>query len=139
MWTFCAIDPETKIVPSFKVGKRDLPTANAFVADVASRMRNRVQISSDASAAEAVRAAIVQEFRRRGTAAEENEETWKAETAEGGSNGTHRACAVHWRGFESDGSQSQGRKYQLVRMDSEDYPCRNLIKAVTNPKASKSK
>src|SRR6266576_3169887 len=48
VWTFCAIDAETKIVPSFKVGKRDLPTANAFVADVASRMRNRVQISSDA-------------------------------------------------------------------------------------------
>lgn len=48
VWTFCAIDSDTKIVPSFKVGKRDLPTANAFVADVASRMRNRVQISSDA-------------------------------------------------------------------------------------------
>ncbi len=48
VWTFCAIDPETKLVPSFKCGKRDLPTANAFVADVASRMRNRVQISSDA-------------------------------------------------------------------------------------------
>ena len=48
VWTFCAIEPETKLVPSFKVGKRDLPTANAFVSDVASRMRNRVQISSDA-------------------------------------------------------------------------------------------
>lgn len=48
VWMFCAIDPETKIVPSFKCGKRDLPTANAFVADVASRMRNRVQISIDA-------------------------------------------------------------------------------------------
>jgi IS1 family transposase len=48
VWTFCAIDAETKIVPSFKCGKRDLPTANAFVADVASRLRNRVQISSDA-------------------------------------------------------------------------------------------
>ena len=48
VWTFCAIDSDTKLVPSFKVGKRDLPTANAFVADVASRMRNRVQISSDA-------------------------------------------------------------------------------------------
>jgi IS1 family transposase len=47
-WTFCAIDSETKLVPSFKVGKRDLVTANAFVSDVASRMRNRVQISSDA-------------------------------------------------------------------------------------------
>jgi IS1 family transposase len=48
VWTFCAIDSETKLVPSFKVGKRDLATANLFVADVASRMRNRVQISSDA-------------------------------------------------------------------------------------------
>jgi IS1 family transposase len=48
VWTFCAIDPDTKLVPSFKVGKRNGATANAFVADVASRMANRVQISSDA-------------------------------------------------------------------------------------------
>jgi len=48
VWTFCAIDAETKLVPSFKVGKRDLPTASAFVNDVAGRMKNRVQISSDA-------------------------------------------------------------------------------------------
>ena len=36
VWTFCAIDSDTKLVPSFKVGKRDHITANAFVADVAS-------------------------------------------------------------------------------------------------------
>jgi IS1 family transposase len=48
VWTFCAIDSDTKLVPSFKVGKRDAATANAFVGDVASRLRNRVQISSDA-------------------------------------------------------------------------------------------
>lgn len=48
VWTFCAIDSDTKLVPSFKVGKRDAATANAFVADVASRLKNRVQISSDA-------------------------------------------------------------------------------------------
>jgi IS1 family transposase len=48
VWTFCAIDSETKLVPSFKVGKRDSVTANAFVADVASRMAGRVQISADA-------------------------------------------------------------------------------------------
>jgi IS1 family transposase len=47
-WTFCAIDTDTKLVPSFKVGKRDAATANTFVSDVASRMQNRVQISSDA-------------------------------------------------------------------------------------------
>ena len=49
VWTFCAIDSETKIVPSFRVGKaRRAATANAFVSDVASRVKNRVQISSDA-------------------------------------------------------------------------------------------
>jgi IS1 family transposase len=48
VWTFCAIDSDTKLVPSFKVGKRDSATANAFVSDVASRVSNRVQISSDA-------------------------------------------------------------------------------------------
>jgi IS1 family transposase len=47
VWTFCAIDSDTKLVPSFKVGKRDMATANAFVSDVASRMRNRVQVSTD--------------------------------------------------------------------------------------------
>jgi transposase-like protein len=48
VWTFCAIDFDTKLVPAFRVGKRDSATANGFVADVASQMRNRVQISSDA-------------------------------------------------------------------------------------------
>ncbi len=48
VWTFCAIDSETKLVPSFKVGKRTHATTTEFVQDVASRMRNRVQVSSDA-------------------------------------------------------------------------------------------
>ena len=47
VWTFCAIDSDTKLVPSFKVGKRDAVTANAFVGDVASRLANRVQVSTD--------------------------------------------------------------------------------------------
>src|SRR5688500_14947424 len=47
VWTFCAIDAETKLVPSFRVGKRTHATANAFVGDVASRLKNRPQISSD--------------------------------------------------------------------------------------------
>ena len=34
VWTFCAIDADTKLVPSFKVGKRDLVTAKAFVGDL---------------------------------------------------------------------------------------------------------
>jgi len=47
VWTFCVIDAETKLVPAFRVGDRDAATANAFLADVAGRMRNRVQISTD--------------------------------------------------------------------------------------------
>jgi IS1 family transposase len=47
VWTFCAIDADTKLVPAFKVGDRDKKTADAFVADVASRMKMRVQISTD--------------------------------------------------------------------------------------------
>jgi IS1 family transposase len=47
VWTFCAIDAETKLVPAFKVGKRDVTTAHAFVSDVASRLENRPQISTD--------------------------------------------------------------------------------------------
>jgi IS1 family transposase len=47
VWTFCAIDAETKLMPAFKVGKRNHVTANAFVSDVASRLKNRPQISSD--------------------------------------------------------------------------------------------
>jgi IS1 family transposase len=48
VWTFCAIDTDTKLVPAFAVGKRDAETANRFVMDVASRMVNRVQVSTDA-------------------------------------------------------------------------------------------
>jgi IS1 family transposase len=48
VWTFCAIDADTKLVPAFRVGSdRDVRTATAFVLDVADRMRNRVQISTD--------------------------------------------------------------------------------------------
>jgi IS1 family transposase len=47
VWTFCAIDADTKLVPAFRVGDRDAATANAFLADIAGRMRNRVQISTD--------------------------------------------------------------------------------------------
>lgn len=47
-WTFCAIDADTKLVPSYKVGKRDALTANAFISDLASRLKNRIQLSSDA-------------------------------------------------------------------------------------------
>src|SRR5947209_7987122 len=47
-WTFCAIDADTKLVPAYKVGKRDSVTANAFISDLAGRLKNRIQLSSDA-------------------------------------------------------------------------------------------
>jgi IS1 family transposase len=47
VWTFCAIDAATKLVPAFRVGGRDAATANAFLEDVAGRMAYRVQISTD--------------------------------------------------------------------------------------------
>jgi IS1 family transposase len=47
VWTWCAIDAETKLVPTFMVADRSQFAAYAFVADVASRMATRVQISTD--------------------------------------------------------------------------------------------
>lgn len=48
VWTFCAIDADTKLVPAFKVsGDRGVEAATTFALDVASRVKNRVQISTD--------------------------------------------------------------------------------------------
>ena len=51
MWTFVALDADTKLVPCYRIGKRDLPTASAFLTDLSDRLVNRVQLSSDALAA----------------------------------------------------------------------------------------
>jgi hypothetical protein len=48
VWTFIGLDSDTKLIPAFLVGKRDAYHANAFMADLAGRVKNRVQISSDA-------------------------------------------------------------------------------------------
>jgi IS1 family transposase len=42
-----ALDSETKLIPTYKVGKRDLATAQAFIYDLSSRLSNRIQLSSD--------------------------------------------------------------------------------------------
>ncbi len=47
-WTFVALDADTKLVPVYRVGKRNLPIATAFMTDLAGRLSNRVQLSSDA-------------------------------------------------------------------------------------------
>lgn len=46
-WTWVAIDADTKLVPSWRVGDRNSETAFDFVSDLAFRLRNRVQITTD--------------------------------------------------------------------------------------------
>jgi IS1 family transposase len=46
-WTFIALDADTKLIPAYRVGKRDLPNAIAFIKDLSNRLANKVQISSD--------------------------------------------------------------------------------------------
>lgn len=46
-WTWVAIDPDTKLVPSWLVGQRDSYDARAFIADLAGRLRHRVQLTTD--------------------------------------------------------------------------------------------
>src|SRR5712692_10534514 len=47
VWTWVAIDAETKLVPSWRVGDRSSETAIAFADDLARRLANRVQITTD--------------------------------------------------------------------------------------------
>src|SRR6267378_4247675 len=51
VWTFIALDADTKVIPCFVVGKRDTYHARAFMDDLASRMANRIQVSTDALSA----------------------------------------------------------------------------------------
>lgn len=47
MWTWTAIDADSKLVLSWLVGGRDADTANTFMQDVADRVSNRIQLTSD--------------------------------------------------------------------------------------------
>lgn len=47
LWTWVAIDAETKLVPSWRVGDRSGATATEFVCDLSGRLANRVQVTSD--------------------------------------------------------------------------------------------
>lgn len=46
-WTWTAIDAETKLIVSWMVGTRDADTALDLMHDLRSRLRNRVQLTSD--------------------------------------------------------------------------------------------
>lgn len=47
VWTWTAIDADTKLIPSWFVGGRDSDAAMIFMDDLASRLANRVQLTSD--------------------------------------------------------------------------------------------
>ena len=47
VWTWTAIDADTKLIPSWFVGGRDSDAAIIFKDDLASRLANRVQLTSD--------------------------------------------------------------------------------------------
>jgi IS1 family transposase len=47
VWTWVAIDPDTKLVPSWVIGDRDDGTCRTFMLDLASRLSQRIQLSTD--------------------------------------------------------------------------------------------
>ncbi len=47
VWTWTAIDADTKLIPSWFIGGRDSDAAMIFMEDLASRLANRVQLTSD--------------------------------------------------------------------------------------------
>ena len=47
VWTWTAIDADTKLIVSYLVGRRDAGDASRFMRDVASRLTHRVQLTTD--------------------------------------------------------------------------------------------
>lgn len=47
VYTWTALCVDTKLVPSFLVGKRDADYAKAFMGDLKSRLASRVQLTTD--------------------------------------------------------------------------------------------
>jgi IS1 family transposase len=47
VWTFTAIEAQTKLVIGWQIGRRDAGFATEFLQDVAERMSNRVQLTTD--------------------------------------------------------------------------------------------
>jgi IS1 family transposase len=47
VWLWMAVCADTKIVPCWHIGRRDADAANEFMADLAGRLRDRVQLTTD--------------------------------------------------------------------------------------------
>jgi len=48
VWLWVCVDAESKLVPSWRLGQRDLATASDFVNDIVARVKGKVQITTDA-------------------------------------------------------------------------------------------
>ncbi|MGD0625063.1 MAG: IS1 family transposase [Thermodesulfobacteriota bacterium] len=47
VWTFTALCADSKLVPSWRLGQRDLYNATAFMKDLAGRLKNKIQLTTD--------------------------------------------------------------------------------------------
>jgi IS1 family transposase len=47
VWTWAAIDADSKLIPCWSLGQRDASAATHFVADLADRLADRIQLTSD--------------------------------------------------------------------------------------------
>jgi IS1 family transposase len=47
VWTWAAIEADTKLVPAFMVGNRDAKSAAMFIDDLKSRLTSRIQLTTD--------------------------------------------------------------------------------------------
>jgi len=47
VWTWTAIDPDTKLIPCWHIGTRDAVSAKVFLNDLAPRIAGRVQLTTD--------------------------------------------------------------------------------------------
>lgn len=64
VWTWTALDADSKLIISYMLGNRGADTAMAFMKDVASRLNNRIQLTTDGHRvyADAVEAAFGSEI-----------------------------------------------------------------------------
>jgi len=47
VWTYVALDPQTKLVACYHIGRRSTADATIFLQDLAARLKNRVQLTTD--------------------------------------------------------------------------------------------
>lgn len=56
VWTWSAIDADSKLIVSWMVGPRDLNVAKEFMDDLAGRLKDRIQLTTDGHRVEIARA-----------------------------------------------------------------------------------